>query len=180
MDHRTHGHVLIELLNGFGRNDLKVAEIGVWKSHTLKRVLRKCGSIVGEYWAIDKWSLDTHWNYSNLTMEKWDELYFYACKMMYWFPQLHILRMDTIKASNIFPKDYFDLVFIDADHKYESVISDIKYWEPLVKNNGLLTGHDYGGSKIGVKKAVDECFDKIDLLDASVWVKKGGVYSGMD
>lgn len=181
MSNRTHGHVLIELLNRLDRSNLKVAEIGIWKSHTIKRVLRGCGGIIDSYWAIDPFVLDNHWNYRLLTVEKWNELYFHACKMMYWFPQLHVLRMTSKEASLLFPEKYFDLVFIDANHEYKFVKEDSIIWEKLIKNSGLLTGHDYGGKKAEVKKAVDELFgNKIEVLDAGVWVKRGDEYNGLD
>jgi len=172
MKNRTQGHVLIDLLRNFGRNDLKVAEVGVWKSHTVKRVLKSCKDIISYYWAIDFWQYSDHWSYRPITIEKWDELYFHACKLMYWFPQLHVVKIQSTEASKLFPEQYFDLVFIDADHTYDSVMGDINSWMPLVKEGGLLTGHDYGGKKIGVKQAVDECFDDVEIYDAGVWVKK--------
>lgn len=39
-------------------------------------------------------------------------------------------------------KEKFDLVFIDADHKYESSLNDFKLVFPLVNNNGLILLHD--------------------------------------
>ncbi len=36
-----------------------------------------------------------------------------------------------------------DLVFIDADHHYESVKEDIETWYPVVKKGGILCGHDF-------------------------------------
>lgn len=49
-----------------------------------------------------------------------------------------------------------------------SLKKDIEF----IKSGGLLTGHDYGGKKVGVKKAVDECFDNIRVEEATVWVKE--------
>lgn len=36
----------------------------------------------------------------------------------------------------------FDLVFIDADHKYESSLNDFKLVLPLVNDNGIILLHD--------------------------------------
>jgi len=50
----------------------------------------------------------------------------------------------------------FDLVFIDADHGYESVQTDIRCWFPRVREGGLLSGHDYSARFPGVVQAVNE------------------------
>jgi len=169
---KNQGQVLIDLLRSLDRNDLKIAELGVWKSHTVKRVLRSCGDIISQYWAIDFWQFTNHWTYRHIPTERWQQLYFHACRLMRWFPQLNVVRMLSTEASKLFPEQYFDLVFIDANHVYEFVLNDIKDWLPLIKDGGLLTGHDYGGKKVGVKQAVDECFDDVEIYDAGVWVKK--------
>lgn len=64
-----------------------------------------------------------------------------------------------------------DLVFIDADHRYRSVLSDIVIAKRLIKSNGIIAGHDYGHSDWpGVKEAVDKIFgDKINIIDSIWW-----------
>ena len=172
MKKKSQGQILIDLIGDYfiGREDLHVAELGVWKSQTLKRVMKVQGKMISQYWAVDFWKFTNHWNYRHITQEVWDARYFYACKLMFWFPQLHVVRMSSVEASKIFPKHHFDLVFIDADHTYEHVMADIEAWLPLVKSGGLLTGHDYGGRKVGVKQAVDEYFDNIKVAEPEVWI----------
>ena len=65
-----------------------------------------------------------------------------------------------------------DFVFIDASHDYESVKKDIEAWYPKVKDNGIISGHDYFNSKefggpYGVKQAIDEFFESknIELMN---------------
>jgi predicted alpha/beta hydrolase family esterase len=53
-----------------------------------------------------------------------------------------------------------DFVFIDADHKYESVKADIAAWLPKVRPGGHIAGHDYHSDWPGVQKAVDEVLGK--------------------
>ena len=53
----------------------------------------------------------------------------------------------------------FDLVFIDADHSYETTKRDIELWAPKVKPGGILGGHDYNNPDYpqwGVARAVTE------------------------
>lgn len=69
------------------------------------------------------------------------------------------MKMRSTTASLIFPSQSVDLVFIDADHSYESVKDDISHWKSKVKKGGILCGHDYGNEfHPGVKKSVDEHF----------------------
>jgi predicted O-methyltransferase YrrM len=66
--------------------------------------------------------------------------------------------------------DPVDFVFIDGDHRYNSVISDIQIAQQLVKK-GVIAGHDYTHTDWpGVKRAVDELLpDKFKLVDSIWW-----------
>lgn len=60
-----------------------------------------------------------------------------------------------------FPDQYFDWVYIDADHTYEAVKQDLQAFYPKVRDGGLIAGDNYGDRpdwwwKDGVKRAVDE------------------------
>lgn len=48
-----------------------------------------------------------------------------------------------------------DMVFLDADHRYEFVRQDINLWWPKLRKGGVMVGHDYGIFQ-GVDKAADE------------------------
>ena len=50
-----------------------------------------------------------------------------------------------------------DLLFIDGDHTYEGVKSDLENYIDLVKPGGCVVFHDYGWAQ-GVKKVVNEDF----------------------
>jgi hypothetical protein len=60
-----------------------------------------------------------------------------------------------------------DMLYIDACHKYECVVNDIKHWLPLTKT--IISGHDYYEDEeifkihphiSGVSTAVNECLGK--------------------
>jgi predicted O-methyltransferase YrrM len=57
---------------------------------------------------------------------------------------------------NRFKNESFDVVYIDADHTYESVKQDIHLYFDKIKSGGFICGHDYQTSWPGVIKAVDE------------------------
>jgi hypothetical protein len=75
-------------------------------------------------------------------------------------------------ASNLFPDQSFDLVYIDASHWYKDVIFDINTWLPKVKKGGYLAGHDYIPG-IDTFNAVNDIFGKthsITVYPDSSWV----------
>jgi predicted O-methyltransferase YrrM len=70
-----------------------------------------------------------------------------------------------------------DLIYIDANHKYEKVLEDILNWKSFVNFGGIIAGHDYSKHDNwqyfpGVSQAVDEVFGKPDLiLPDTSWIK---------
>jgi len=61
-----------------------------------------------------------------------------------------------------------DFVYIDADHSYEAVRRDLELWWPLVRQGGILAGHDYDKADMrgcgGVIRAVDHFVDANKLV----------------
>jgi len=172
MTRRREANTLIELIRNQD-HPCRVTEVGVWKSTNVKRLLRGYGFHISEFWGIDTFeagipSSSRRENRQNA--EFWEGRYLHACRLMRYFPQLHIVKTTSLKASQLFEEEYFDLVFIDAGHQYQSVVEDINAWLPLVKKEGVLSGHDYGARHYpGVKEAVDEIFgDKVTVID-TVW-----------
>ena len=55
---------------------------------------------------------------------------------------IDIVEGATSEAHNKFQNEFFDVVFLDADHRYGHVKKDIQNWLPKVKYGGILCGHD--------------------------------------
>ena len=63
-----------------------------------------------------------------------------------------------------FPEGSFDMIYIDADHSYEGVMVDLANAAKVIKDGGLIMGHDYDHNPakntkeypFGVRRAVDE------------------------
>ena len=81
---------------------------------------------------------------------------------------VEIIIDTSFNVSKQFDKESIDFVFIDGDHSYGSVKDDIKYWEPKVKENGLIMGHDYNWGDVA--RAVGEIFTEVWILSDNVWV----------
>ena len=69
--------------------------------------------------------------------------------------KIDLLAMDSLTFRDSL-KQAPEMVFLDADHRYETVKEEILWAKKIgVK---IICGHDYGNKKFGVTKAVDEAF----------------------
>jgi len=153
----------------------RIAEVGIWKSKTVKHVLKNTKQ-VKEYWAIDSWCFfgSDKGRMSRLTPNDWNSLYKYACTLMRYFSALKVLRMESVEAASIFPLEYFDMVYIDADHSMAALERDIIAWIPHIRKDGILSGHDYNSRRHkDVAVVIDRLFgNNITLLEDCVWATK--------
>jgi hypothetical protein len=79
---------------------------------------------------------------------------------------VEIHKVKSNDAYDIFDDNYFDFVYIDANHRYEYVIQDLLGFLPKVKVNGMISGDDYGTTgwwEDGVTKAVSEFSRRADI-----------------
>ena len=69
-----------------------------------------------------------------------------------------IVRPDfSYNVVDDLPDNYFDFIYIDSCHLYNSVKADLNMFLPKLKLNGLMCGHDYFNfDNFGVIQAVDE------------------------
>jgi len=143
----------LEWLHDTSKNMDTVLEIGSWQGRSTIALLRGCKGIV---FAVDPW-------YGNSRSYK---EFVYNTKE---FIHLVIIKMPSLRAVEIFTAPV-DMVFIDGNHEYKSVKSDIEAWLPLTKK--VICGHDYGDLLVpGVKQAVDEKFDDVRWVN-SIWYKE--------
>lgn len=57
--------------------------------------------------------------------------------------RVRLIREFSVNAARFFPDEYFDFIYIDADHTYDAVKEDLQAWYPKIKKGGILSGHDY-------------------------------------
>ncbi len=80
------------------------------------------------------------------------------------YPQVVWLRKTSESAIREFQnEEAVDFVYIDGNHSYEAVKKDIRLYYPLIKNNGLIGGHDYTPYTETVMRAVDEFAEETKL-----------------
>lgn len=74
------------------------------------------------------------------------------------------------EAAEEYDPGSLDVVYLDGEHDYGSVREDIEAWLP--KANRFLAGHDYTTQWPGVQKAVDECFDDVEVFCDGSWLAR--------
>ena len=57
-------------------------------------------------------------------------------------------------AETILKDVRFDYVYIDGDHSYDGAATDIADYWPLVREGGIMAGHDHTWEYPGVRLAV--------------------------
>jgi predicted O-methyltransferase YrrM len=89
-------------------------------------------------------------------------------------------NIDTIVSTSDAAVDYlkgpkYDFIYLDGLHTYEGVKTDIINYLPLVKEGGVIGGHDYTDQHehlVGVYKAVNEMFGAPDkVFKDNSWIK---------
>ena len=122
-----------------------------------------------ELYLIDRWKYSPDYkDIANVPDEKQTEYYLSVIEKFSNDSSVHIIKNDSLTASEQFPDEYFDWIYIDADHSFEGSSKDLQAWYPKLKLGGILAGHDYidgelvGGS-FGVKSAVDNLVKKLNL-----------------
>lgn len=132
---------LYKLLNYVGDIETMVEVGSHWGVSTELFALRCCKVV-----AVDIWSDHS--------------AYVKFLKRMMPYEHVSHLRMTSLQAVELIQDESLDLVYIDANHFYNSVRADILAWTPKVKKGGWIAGHDYTTAVDGgdVCKAVNEIF----------------------
>jgi hypothetical protein len=81
------------------------------------------------------------------------------------------MRGYSLDMAKLVGDGNLDWIYIDANHDYNSIKSDYNAWFPKVREGGIVSGHDYGVNKFGVKKFVDE-------LDIPLYLTTDDIYNG--
>jgi len=108
---------------------------------------------------IDVWHVNQ--NFSDpITQQEYDLKYNFVKEKFKLNPEVKVIKGRT-DSINTFPDNYFDWVYIDADHEYEAVKNDLENCYPKIKPGGHIIGDDYLHENYkdmiyGVIEAVDE------------------------
>jgi hypothetical protein len=70
-------------------------------------------------------------------------------------PSVMVIRGTSLSASLSIPERTLDFVYIDANHDFTSVYTDLLLWYPKLMTGGWLAGHDLDNPLYRIRDAVD-------------------------
>jgi len=119
------------------------AEVGVERG-VYSEVLLKANPNLHLY-SIDPWKASAYEpgihaveqeqrGYDARYQETKDRLAPYTCEIM---------RQNSQEAAKYFPDESLDFVYIDGNHDFVNVATDLHTWNKKVRSGGIVSGHDY-------------------------------------
>jgi len=125
-----------------GTKDLIVAEIGVERGKNAYDMLYEMD--IKRLYLVDPYIDYTDGRGGHVPQNVQDNVYREMFKRLEnYFDKIVLVNQTSEFASTLFPDEFFDFVYIDANHDYEYIKQDIALWWPKVKINGILGGHDF-------------------------------------
>lgn len=119
-------------------------EIGVWRGEFAAHNLKYW---TGNYFMVDKWdhrqdgSIDKNMEDRGSWNEVWKEA---IDNVRFAGQRARLIAGTSVTTAKDYPDGYFDWIYIDALHDYESVKADMEAWFPKLRKGGLFSGDDYG------------------------------------
>lgn len=162
-----------------GKECIRVAEIGVYKGRmtAMWNVMLYNWTLLHapmryEYDAIDHFEGSAEHakdvDYYGLTLQNLEPL---MAVLPTTSNKLEVIKNESLRQCATYPDDFFDIVYIDASHEYESVLADIRAWYPKVKAGGYICGDDYTPGWPGVVQAVNSVFEnRIETVGSQQWL----------
>lgn len=120
-----------------------ICELGIYKGDNFLQMILSRPTLAV---AVDVWKDNGVHPRScdDYDQQQFNEQYDYFKKRVSDKPFVQIIRDLTINAAKQFSDNFFDFIFLDADHSFGGCYSDLVYWYPKVRLGKFLAGHDYG------------------------------------
>lgn len=126
------------------KKDIKILEIGCWAGKSTSIL----ANFVKDYpnshvWVVDWFKGSPGTAIDNLAKEfNIREIFENNMKELGLFKYINIIENHSALASLFFRDNFFDMIFIDGDHRYFAIKKDLDIWFPKLKKEGIFSGHD--------------------------------------
>lgn len=148
------------------QSEVVMAELGVWQGdfseHCLNSLTPRTMLLV-DAWSAAEYRPSPAGAPQFLQLEQRLKRYFgddleasletaYAgvCERFHGKPNVKIERGDTWSIAKAWPDESFDIIYLDANHRYENALGDLYAWYPKLKPGGLFFCNDFYESRESV------------------------------
>lgn len=171
----------LEWLAAHAAQATKIVEVGCWQGRSTRAM---ADATTGTIWCVDPWTgIQTTTMVRTGTggialMGKPMKRGVYSAFVANLSDHLATGRVQVIPTRSLVAREVlqhlapFDLVFLDGDHAYNSIVPEITQFRPLVRPGGILAGHDYGVERwADVTRAVDKLVPERQVLNRIWWTR---------
>lgn len=133
------------------------AEIGVAEGYFSADILSWRTSFPRHY-MVDRWRCMPNVKGDSAQSQEWHNKNLAAAqaRVAQYGNRAIFLRGDSTQMAEYVPAASLALLYIDGDHSYLGVTTDLLAWVDKVRVGGIIAFHDYENTSYGVKQAVNE------------------------
>ena len=125
----------------------RIAEIGVFAGEFSEEILRRCSP--RSLHLVDMWdgshSSGDKDGRNSVTINDMHGTYLRLCQRYKDHGSVRLIKSASVTFFAVWAEDFFDAVYIDADHSYDGVLADLRGAARVTRTGGFLLGHDYHG-----------------------------------
>ncbi len=141
------GIYLQQLADKVSRQGMNICEIGSWKGWSTAHLAQVAQENNGIVDCVDTWKGSNGYQGKGQVHQEGlviDILRIFRGNMetLGFGKIVQPFPCKSLEAVDYFHDGEFDLIYIDADHNYQSIYADIMAWLPKVRSGGILCGHD--------------------------------------
>ena len=117
----------------------RLVEVGCWKGHSISYLAQQI-QLTGrpfELWGVDIWPDSLYDAYNQTLIGAGVRA------------AIIDIRQPSLAACQQFANGSLDFVFLDASHKPQDVLDDVRAWRPKLRQGGIFAGHDYSETVSG-------------------------------
>lgn len=120
------------------KKNLNILEIGSWLGGGSTQILARYAS---ELTCVDNWKGNDTYHH-NLAIKNFSPLQVFQNNTKELNCSLITVIANSSQAAKLLKDNYFDFIFIDADHRYEGIKKDLELYLPKLAEGGTISGHD--------------------------------------
>ena len=163
-----HSEYLLEMIKEFYRPDFVMAEIGSFSGGSTEMFALNVKHVYSIDPYTDNDSPLQEGNTLEIALANLSNAEKVFTEKMEKYDNVTKIRKLSMDAVNDFENESLDAIYIDGNHRYDSVCNDIIKWLPKLKNGGIISGHDYYEN---IKLAVDNTLGiPLKLYTDKSWV----------